>query len=221
MKLLPSVDFQHTAERPPVHTQALLQETSGQQREWPIYLRYRLPEYDLATTSLSVDLPLSQADLLIRQAGRVLRFAVRLEALSGPIPTWRIFYLGEPDILETRREWRNDSESFTGFVCPLGWDADQRVPTMSYDFSPSAIRLFLPWRLDPGHQLSTRWHLDNDWVEGTMCLVRRASLGVWWRQQQGYQAVARWDELSETMAYRWKLYCWRHQPALSEGVHQR
>lgn len=213
MKLLPPSDFQYNpALRPPVNTRVVVVNPNDPDEEWPFFVRLRLDGYDLATEGAPGPTTAVDTTLVLRQAGQVLSFPVRLEPLGGPVTTWRILYLGAPETQDIRREWRNDVDKFTGFVNRLNSDEENRFPTMSYDFSPSAIRFFLPWRLDVGDLVAVRWRLENEWVYGTMRLVRRDDSVVWWKKQQGFQAVGQWVDLSQDMARLWRTYCWRHQP---------
>ena len=213
MKLQPPLAFQGDVEtRPPLNTRVAIVNPDDPDREWTFYLRLRLDGYDLATSAGAVPESVWETTLVVRQEGTVLRFPVRLEPLLGPLASWRVLYLGAPETQDVRREWRNTGTAFTGFLVPPHADADQRVPTTSYDFSLSAIRFFLPWRLDVGDVVQGRWQLDREWLEGAMVIVRRDPTMVWWHKQQGYQAVGRWDHLSEAAQHQWRTYCWRHQP---------
>ncbi len=214
MKLSVPTTFQRErAGRPPLHTRVMAVAPDDPTTEWPLYLRLRLAGYDLATTAATAGPPGAvETDLLVRQAGQVWRFPVRLEPLAGPLTAWHVLYRGAPATEDLRREWRNAVDTFSGWVRRLDADADERMPTSSYDFSLSAIRFFLPWRLAVGDRVAVRWQCDGEPIDGTMTLVRRDDAVVWWRRQPGYQAVGRWETLADTMARRWRTYCWRHQP---------
>ena len=201
--------------RPPLNTRVSVVHAGRSDPEWPLYLRLRFDAYDLATPGVEQaprPTEATSARLVVRQAGEVWSFPVRLEPVDGALPSWRVWYVGPPETQDVRREWRNAVDTFTGWVRYRG--AEWR-PTLSYDFSIRAVRFFLPWDLGAGDRVQVRWHVDQDWVEGTMRLIRREAAVVWWQQQRGYPVVGHWEEWSEAMAYRWRRYCWRHQPTIS------
>lgn len=213
MKLQPPLAFRNNrGDRPPLNARVAIINPDHPDQEWTFYLRLRLDGYDLATPAGIVPERVWETTLVVRQAGTVWRFPVRLEPLLSPLASWRVLYLEPPQTQDARREWRNSSAAFTGFLVPPHADADQRVPTTSYDFSLSAVRFFLPWPLDPGDVVQGRWQLDREGFEGALQIVRRDPTVVWWRKQQGYQAVGRWDHLSDGAQHQWRTYCWRHQP---------
>lgn len=186
--------------------------------EWPFFLRIRLDGYDLATTPRTLPLSPMTTTLVTRQAGHVAAYPIVLEPLDGPLVTWRIMYSGTAVAQDIRAEWRNDQVTLMGFVTPPLAGDDQRVPIITYDFSPSALRFFLPWRIDLGAIVHLRLKTDAEWVEGPVSIVRRDPTVIWWNKQQGYQAVGRWEGLSENAAHRWRTFCWRHQPAPMLGA---
>ena len=200
--------------RPPLNTRVVVVRADRPDPEWPLYLRLRCDAYDLATQGVAASPHCTEATparLLMRQAGEVWSFPVRLDPVDGAIPSWRVWYVDPPEMQDVRREWRNAVDTFTGWVRYR--DAEWR-PTLSYDFSISAVRFFLPWDLGAGDRVQVRWRLGQDWMEGILRLVRRDTAVVWWQQQRGYQAVGHWEEWSEATAYRWRRYCWRHQPTI-------
>lgn len=213
MKLLPAETWLHVYDRPALNSRVAIVDPDHADHEWAFYLRLRLRDYDLATTASIVPLAVLNTTLIIRDAGLVLRYPVRLDPLTAPLAAWRLSYTGEPEQQELRREWRNDQESFPGWIQSPEATTDTWTPTVSYDFSLSAIRFFVPWRLPLHTHLAVRWQLDNDRVEGSLEIVRQDPTSLWWNKQQGYSTVGQWGQLTDPMRYRWRTYCWRHQPA--------
>ena len=212
MKLLPAETWLHTYDRPALNSRVGIVDPDHIDQEWLFYIRLRLIDYDLATTAAflpQTDLPTT---LIVRDAGLVLRYPVDLEPLTAPLAAWRLVYTGEPERQELRREWRNDQESFPGWIQNPDDPGATWSPTVSYDFSLSAIRFFVPWRVLPQTRLAVRWQLDNDRIEGVLQVVRQDPTGLWWNKQQGYSTVGHWAQLTDPMRYRWRTYCWRHQP---------
>jgi hypothetical protein len=172
----------------------------------------------LVTTTALIPPAVITTTLVVRDAGTVLRYSVRLEPLSAPIAMWRILYQGEPEQQDLRQEQRNDADTFNGWTHHPDHELEEWLPTTSYDFSLRAIRFFAPWRLSPDTVVPVRWQLDNDRIEGTLRVVRQDKAAVWWQKQQGYQTVGQWESLTDPMRYRWRVYCWRHQPTSSRPL---
>lgn len=213
MKLIPPAEFAGpTNQRPDLNIVLSVVNPANTDEEWPITLRIRMDSYDIATRPDDVpDDPL-ESTMVLRQDGTVWEFPVTLEPMDGPVLSWRVLYRGAPCARDIRREWRNTSDTFTGFVHLPEEGSEQRVPSRSYDFSLSAIRFFSPWRLAIGDKVVVRWQLDHEWVEGTMRVVRADFSLIWWRKQQGYHVVGQWEHLSPEMQHVWRSYCWRNQP---------
>ena len=212
MKLMPADAWLQTYDRPLLNSRVAIADPANPDQEWAFYLRLRLTDSDLATTPLTLSPVPMTTTLIVRDAGVVLRYPVVLEPLMAPIAAWRIRYQGEPDRQEARREWRNDQDRFTGWLRTFETEATEWIATTSYDFSPSALRFFAPWSLAPDTLVVTRWQLDNDRIEGTLRVIRQEPAPLWWNKQQGYATVGEWAQLTEPMRYRWRTYCWRHQP---------
>lgn len=214
MKLIPPVKQAASVEsqRPALNTLLSVVNPDNPDEEWTTTLRIRLEGHDMATRPTDAPASPLETMIVLRQAGTVWEFPVSLEPLDGPIASWRVFYRDAPRAVDIRREWRNAEDTFGGFVRRADDAADQRMPSISYDFSLSAVRFFTPWRVAVGDRIFVRWHLESEWVEGTMRIVRADSSVVWWRKQQGFTAVGQWDTLSPDMEHVWRSFCWRHQP---------
>lgn len=206
------------AGRPPLHETVGIQNPDNLPEEWTVTLRLRTVGYDVASRPAGCSFGDGQTMLIWRSRGTVWRYPVRLEPVAGPLPGWRVRYLIAPQSMNVRREWRNDRDTLFGRVRRPDDEATQAVETRSHDFSPSAMRFWVPWPMVMGETVFGQWLLEDGVLEAFMRVVRCPSEPVWYRSQQGFQVVAAWESLSPTAQYRWRAYCWRHQPGPGGGM---
>jgi len=219
MQLSPPKHWQaHDDTRPSVNSRVNIIDPDQPQTEWPFFIRIRLADYDLALPGQFNRDTAFDSRMVLRQGGRVLQFGVHLEPLDGPLAMWRVFYTGEKEVREERREWRNAIDNIDGRVRLPTMSWDHMVDTVTYDFTTQSMNFFLPWPLERDEQVETRWTLDYAVVEGTVKILRRNPAAVWWHRTSGFQAVGLWDDFAnEAMAYEWRMYCWRHQHHAEQG----
>lgn len=212
MKLAPPTSAKRQLNRPPIYSSLSVVDSADSGNEWPVSVTIRTQDYDVITRPSDSPSDIQEGYLVWREMGKMRRFAVRLEGLEGPVLSWRVFYTGDIEVVNLRQEWRNNRYTINGRI----WrpeDPNHKMITMSYDFSPSAIRFFSPWLLNSGDKVVVAWDLDGAIAEMEMIAVRVDGYQIWWEGQSGYKLIAGFSKnYSDAIKYAWRNFCWKHQP---------
>ncbi|AEJ40806.1 hypothetical protein TPY_2646 [Sulfobacillus acidophilus TPY] len=206
-------------QRPPLYVPVRLHHPlRGAQETWTTMIRLRLPTEDLLAAPLTwpQNTPWPDGDTVLtwHHQGQALQYPVHLTTASGAINYWRIRYRGPAEIINERQEWRNTEWTLWGRIWPLT-DVQLAHTTRSYDFSPSAIRLWLNTMTTPDTLWGVEWRLDdNAKITGTMRVIRQETQSTTWRYQRGWITVMRWEQFGPAHDQAWRLFCWKHQPKI-------